>query len=90
VIHCEKWRHANKLESVVLSGFYQRDAIASAGIGCRRVSVRPSVTSRCSTETAKRRITQTTPHDSPATRVFWCQNSSGVIPTETLNAGGVG
>ena len=32
--------------------------------------------------TAKRRITQTTPHDSPGTLVFWCQrsprNSSGV------------
>ena len=29
-----------------------------------------SVTSRCSTKTAKRRITQTTPHDSPGTLVF--------------------
>ena len=29
------------------------------------LSVRPSVTSRCSTKTAKRRITQTTPHDTP-------------------------
>ena len=28
-----------------------------------------SVTSRCSTKTAKRRITQTTPHDSPGTLV---------------------
>ena len=27
------------------------------------LSVRPSVTSRCSTKTAKHRITQTTPHD---------------------------
>jgi len=43
---------------------------ASAGINCRRVSVRLSVTSRCSNETAKRRITQTTPHDSPWTLVF--------------------
>ena len=47
------------------------------------LSVRPSVTSRCSTKTAKRRITQTTPHDSP---VFWCQrspwNSTGVTPHE--------
>jgi len=33
-------------------------------ISCRHVSVCPSVTSRCSTDTAKRRITQTTPHDS--------------------------
>jgi len=30
-------------------------------------SVRPSVTSRSSTKTAKRRITQTTPHESPGT-----------------------
>ena len=29
-----------------------------------------SVTSRCSTKTAKRRITQTTPHDTPGTLVF--------------------
>ena len=35
-----------------------------------RLSVCPSVTSRCSTETAKRRITQTTPHDTPGTLVF--------------------
>ena len=34
------------------------------------VSVRLSVTSRSSTKTAKRRITQTTPHDSPGTLVF--------------------
>jgi len=38
------------------------------------------------TKTAKHRITQTTPHDSPGTLVFWCQrsprNSTGVIPYE--------
>ena len=43
-----------------------------------------SVTSRSSTKTAKRRITQTTPHDSPGTLVFWRQrssrNSTGVTP----------
>jgi len=48
------------------------------------LSVRPSVTSRSSTKTAKRRITQTTPHDSPGTLVFWSQrsprNSTGVTP----------
>jgi len=33
-------------------------------------SVRTSVTSRCSTKTAKRRITQTTPHDSTGSLVF--------------------
>ena len=42
-------------------------------------SVRPSVTSRCSTKTAKRRITRTTPHDSPGTLVFWCQRSQRPI-----------
>ena len=35
------------------------------------VSVCLSVTSRCSTKTAKRRITQTTPHDTPGSLVFW-------------------
>jgi len=47
-------------------------------------SVRLSVTSRSSTKTAKRRITQTTPHDSPGTLVFRSQrsplNSTGVTP----------
>jgi len=47
-------------------------------------SVSMSVTSRCSNKTAKRRITQTTPHDAPGTLVFWCQrsqrNSTGVTP----------
>jgi len=33
-------------------------------------SVRPRVTSQCTTKTAKRRITQTTPHDSPGNLVF--------------------
>jgi len=43
-----------------------------------------SVTSRSSTKMAKHRITQTTPHDSTGTLVFWCQrcprNSTGVTP----------
>ena len=43
-----------------------------------------SHTSRCSTKTAKRRITQTTPHDSPGILVFGRQrsppNSIGVTP----------
>jgi len=50
------------------------------------LSVRPSVTSRCSTKTAKHRITQTTPHDTPGSLVFCCQrsprNSTGVTPYE--------
>jgi len=48
------------------------------------LSVCLSVTSQCSTEMAKHRITQTTPHYSPGTLVFWRwrsrQNSNGVIP----------
>jgi len=47
--------------------------------------VRLSVTSRCSTKTAKRRITQTT-HDSQLTLVSWRQrsprNSTGVTSSE--------
>ena len=39
------------------------------------LSVCQSVTSRCSTKTAKRRITQITPHDSPVTLVSWRQRS---------------
>jgi len=34
------------------------------------LSVCPSFTSQCSTKTAKRRITQTTPHDSPGNLVY--------------------
>ena len=48
------------------------------------LSVCLSVTSRSSTKMAKGRNTQTTPHDSPGTLVFWCQkyfrNSNGVTP----------
>jgi len=47
-------------------------------------SVRLSITSRSSTKTAKRRITQTAPHDTPGTLVSWRQrsprNSTGVTP----------
>ena len=43
-----------------------------------------SVTLRYCIKTAKRRITQITPHDSPMTLVFWCQsswrNSNGITP----------
>ena len=57
-------------------------------------SVCLSVISRSSTKTAKGRITQTTPHDSPGTLVFWSQrsprNSTGVTPAGAPNGGGVG
>ena len=45
------------------------------------LSVCLSVTSRCSTKMARRRITSAVPHNSPGTLVFWCQryprNSTG-------------
>ena len=63
---------------------FYRAMLCIRGTSHGPVSVRPSVTSRCSTKTAKRRITQTTPHDSPGTLVFGCQrslrNSTGVSP----------
>jgi len=75
---------------VVLHWFLPaRCAAASTSITCRRVSLCPavrllSVTSRCSTEMAKRRITQVMPHDSAENLVFWCrksrQNSNEIAP----------
>ena len=68
-----------------LSGHY-RAMLCIRGTSHGPVSVCLSVTSRCSTKTAKRRITQTTPHDTPGSLVFWCQrsprNSTGVTPYE--------
>ena len=55
--------------------FFYRAMLCIRGTSHGPVSVCPSVTSRCSTKTAKRRITQTTPHDSPGTLVFWSQRS---------------
>jgi len=50
------------------------------------LSVCLSVTSRSSTKTAKHRIKQTTPYDTPGTLVFWSQrsprNSTGITPYE--------
>ena len=58
-------------------------AVLAMGL-CPSVCPCPSVTSRSSTKTAKHRITQTTPHDTPKSLVFWCQrsprNSTGVTP----------
>ena len=43
-----------------------------------------SITSRNSTKKVKHRITQTTPHNSPGSLVFWChrslRNSTGITP----------
>jgi len=53
----------------------------------------PSVTSRSSTKTAKRRITQTIPHDNPGTLVSDAKDlleiRPGSPPTRAPNAGGV-
>ena len=50
-------------------GFY-RAMLCIRGTSHGPVSVCLSVTSQSSTKTAKRRITQTTPHDSPGTLVL--------------------
>jgi len=64
---------------IILSYFY-RTMLCIRGTSHGPVSV----TSRCSTKTAKSRITQTTPHDSPGNPVFWSQksprNSTRVTP----------
>ena len=80
---CDRHR---KWRSVFTARCYA-SAVLAMGL-CPSVSVSVSVcvclsvTSRCSTKTAKYRITQTTPHDTPGTLVFWCQrsprNSTGV------------
>ena len=58
------------------------------------LSVCLSVTSRCSTKTAKRWITQTTPHDSPGLEFSEAKDLSeirlGSPPTGAPNAGGLG
>ena len=53
----------------VYFSFY-RAMLCIRGSGHGPVSVCPSVTSRSSTKTAIRRITQTTPHDSPGNSSF--------------------
>ena len=63
---------------------FYRAMLCIRGTSHGPVSVCPSVcpsdclyvTSRCSTKTAKRRITQTTPHDSPGNLVFCGQKVS--------------
>ena len=49
---------------------FYRAMLCIRGTSHGPVSVCPSVTSQSSTKTAKRRITQTTPHDSPGTLVL--------------------
>ena len=57
-------------ERIFTARCYASAVLAMALCLSVRLSVCLSVTSRCSTKTAKRRITQTTPHDTPKTLVF--------------------
>jgi len=57
-------------KSLASCDIFTRDSYAKRGICRHRVSVCVSVTFRYCIKTAKRRITQTTPHDSPMTLVF--------------------
>jgi len=84
------WHSASRRPSAVAEFLTARcyaSAVLAMGL-CPSVSVsvRLSVTSRSSTETAKHRITQTTPRDSPGSLVFWRQrsprNSTGITPYE--------
>jgi len=77
------------LSHILMSSCITRATLASAGVSCRHVSVCPSVTSRCSTEMAKRRITQTSPHDRPGTAEYLDKTQNEVTPTEAPNASGV-
>jgi len=76
-----KWKQIRIVNS---NQILPRDAMLARYIlwACVRVCMCLSVTSVCSTKTAKSRIKQTTPHDSPGTLVFWrersLRNSTGV------------
>jgi len=88
----------NRPVSVESSSFLPRDAMYPLykpwACVCVCVRLCLSVTSRSSTKTAKRRITQTTPHDSPGTQVSDAKDLNeirlGSPPTRAPNAGGVG
>jgi len=73
---------------------FYRAMLCIRGTSHGPVSVCPSVTSRCSTKTDKRRITQITPHDSSVTLVSDVKDfreiRPGSPPTGAPNAGGVG
>ena len=79
-------RTSHLVTSIFTARCYASAVLAMALCLSVRLSVRLSVTSRSSTKTAKRRITQTTPHDTPKTLAFWSQrcprNSTGVTPYE--------
>jgi len=71
-----------------ISYFYPRgasDARVIAIMACLCICVCPCVTRLYRIKTAKCRITQTTPCDSPGTLVFWRQNSLVDDPPSTWN-----
>ena len=86
VLGQENWSVINKVYTNRLVYFYRARLCYARYMpsSCVCVSVCVSVTLRYCIKTAKRRITQTTPHDSPMTLVFWCQrscrNSNGITP----------
>ena len=67
------WPHFTKMSWLSLSVYRAMLCIRGTSHGpvsvclCLRLCLSVSITSRSSTKTAKRRITQTTPHDSPGT-----------------------
>jgi len=74
--------------------FIPRDAVLAQYMPKSCVCLLSQLTSWCSTETAKHRVTQTMPHDSPGTLVFCCwryrQNSKGVTPNRGAKCRWVG
>jgi len=86
VNYCSLRRKVNEQRSTMrqtLSTFY-RAMLCIRGTShgpCVCLCLCLSVTSRCSTKKAKRRITQTTPHDSPGSLVFRCEQ----LTLETSN-----
>ena len=78
--HSLAWVCTDYLSHIFTARCYASTVLAMALC----LSVCLSITSRSSTKTAKRRITQTALHDSPGTLFFWSQrspqNSTGVTP----------
>jgi len=67
----EQVQQPNILKCQILTFHFYRASYACAVYAMALcLSVRPSVTSRCSTKMAKHRNMQTTPHDRPGTLVF--------------------
>ena len=92
-IRLDDWAHTmTKFQNTFITARCYASAVQAMGL-CLSVCLCPSVTSRCSTKTAKRRITQTIPHDTTGTLVFWCQDlreiRPGSPPKRAPNAGGV-